>query len=34
MKKNQSWERSFWEARRYEYYMKDRPSLRGRVTVR
>jgi plastocyanin len=34
MKKNQSWERTFWETRRYEYYMKDRPSLRGRVTVR
>ena len=34
MQQYQSWERTFYEAGRYNFYMKDRPSLRGSVRVR
>jgi plastocyanin len=34
MRRNQSWSRTFWEPGRYRYYMRDRPGVRGSVTVR
>ncbi len=34
MQQYQSWERTFYEAGRYNFYMLDRPSLRGSLTVR
>ncbi len=34
MRRNQNWSRTFWDAGKYNYYMLDRPGLRGSVTVR
>ena len=34
MRRNQSWSRTFWEPGQYRYYMRDRPGVRGSVTVR
>ena len=34
MRRNQSWSRTFWEPGRKLFYMQQRPSLRGSVTVR
>jgi len=34
MRRNQSWSRTFWEPGQKQFYMQQRPSLRGSVTVR